>query len=107
MQISSNPFAFNLQIKTGSIGSNSYVPSGLSAAEYQKIRAADDAKKDANYKKNVAKAGVFEDFTAWYAKRGTDTNQAWAKSATRGHRMAKTKYDFDTSTFGKKYDGSQ
>ena len=92
-------------MKTGNIGANSYVPAGLTAAEYQKIRAKDDAKKEANYQRNVAKAGVFEDYTEWYKKRGTDTSQAWAKSATRGHRMAKTKYDFDTFKAGKKYDG--
>lgn len=74
--------------------------------QYKKVRAADAAKKEANYKKNVAKAGVFEDFTAFYTKRGTDTKQAWAKSPTRGHRMAKLKYDGDASSLGKKYDGS-
>jgi len=42
----------------------------------------------------VKKAGVFEDYTEWYKKRGTDTSQAWAKTATNGHRMAKTKYDW-------------
>ena len=38
-------------------------------------------------------------------KRGTDTSQAWKKSVTLGHRMAKNKYEFDTVQFGKKYDG--
>ena len=97
----------HLQITTGKIGANSYVPSGLTASQYQAIRDRDDKKKAANYERNVKKAGVFEDFTDFYLKRGTDTSQAWAKSATRGHRMAKTKYDFDTSKAGKKYDGAQ
>ena len=52
------------------------------------------AKKEANYKRNVAKAGVFEDYTEFYTKRGTDTKQAWAKDVNLGHRMAKTKYDW-------------
>jgi len=38
------------------------------------------------------------DYTDWYLKRGTDTNAAWAKSATNGHRMAKTKYDWSGQT---------
>mmetsp|Transcript_56497 Transcript_56497/g.158524 ORF Transcript_56497/g.158524 Transcript_56497/m.158524 type:complete len:153 (-) Transcript_56497:214-672(-) len=92
-------------IKTGKIGSNSYVPSGMSAAQYQKIRDQEDAKKAANYQRNVKKAGVFEDYTEFYKKRGTDTSQAWAKSPTKGHRMAKLKYDIDSKN-GKKYDGS-
>merc|ERR1719223_881665 len=72
----------------------SYVPNGLSAAQYEKVRAGEQAKKKANYERNVAKAGVFLDYTQFYKDRGTDTNQSWAKSATKGHRMAKTKYDW-------------
>ena len=80
----------------------------MSAAEYQKIRDADTKKKNDNYSRNVKKAGIFEDFTQFYIKRGTDSNQKWAKSATRGHRMAKTKYDFDKiQKDGKKYDGAK
>jgi len=66
----------------------------LSAAEYNKFRAAEASKKKARYEANVKKAGVFDDFTEWYAKRGTDVTQNWAKSVTNGHRMAKTKYDW-------------
>lgn len=79
----------------------------MSKAEYEKIRKADAAKKEANYQRNVKKAGVFEDYTAFYTKRGTDTKQAWYKDPNRGHRMAKTKYSFDTSKDGKNYDGSK
>jgi hypothetical protein len=96
-----------LQIKTGDLSSKSYIPSGLSKAQYQKIRAAEQKKKDANYNRNAKKAGVFEDYTAFYTKRGTDTKQAWYKDSNRGHRMAKTKYDFDTDKDGKTYDGSK
>mmetsp|Transcript_86086 Transcript_86086/g.248566 ORF Transcript_86086/g.248566 Transcript_86086/m.248566 type:complete len:157 (+) Transcript_86086:31-501(+) len=82
-------------LKIGEIqDGKSYVPAGLSAAEYNKFRATEAAKKKAKYEANVKKAGVFEDFTEWYKKRGTDASQSWAKSATRGHRMAKTKYDW-------------
>ena len=91
-------------MSTAKLGSNSYIPAGLSKAEYEKVRAADEAKKNANYQKNVAKAGKFLDFTKFYLDRGTDTNQQWAKSATRGHTMAKLKYEIDSAN-QKKYDG--
>lgn len=79
----------------GKISDNSYVPAGLTAAEYNKIRANEAAKKKANYDRNVKKAGIFTDYTEWYKKRGTDASQNWAKSVTKGHEMAKTKYDWD------------
>lgn len=87
---SSNP----RQLKSGSIGSSSYVPAGLSAAEYAKIRAQDEKKKDASYKKNVAKAGKYQDFTKFYLARGTSEGGSWLKAPARGHTMVKTKYDF-------------
>jgi hypothetical protein len=78
----------------------------LSAAQYQKIRDQEAAKKDSNYKRNVAKAGKFKDYTDFYLKRGTDTNMAWKNSVTLGHDMAKTKYDFSgKSDVQKGYDG--
>jgi hypothetical protein len=80
-----------LQLKTGKLGSNSYVPAGLTAAQYQKIRDAEEAKKNANYEKNVKKAGKFLDFTKFYTQRGTDLNQAWAKQPGRGHTFAKVR----------------
>ena len=88
-------------LKKGTIGSNSYVPAGMTAAEYNKIRDGDKKKSDSFYAKNVAKAGKFTDYTAFYTKRGTDTSQAWSKSVTKGHDMAKTKYDWS----GKNDDG--
>jgi hypothetical protein len=81
-------------LKTGSLGSNSYVPAGLTLAEYQKIRAADEAKKDANYKKNVGKAFKFQDFDEFYLKRGTDVNGKWLNAPGKGHTFTKTKYNF-------------
>eukprot|EP00536_Pseudo-nitzschia_multiseries_P013823 jgi/Psemu1/327328/estExt_fgenesh1_pg.C_6180007 len=85
----------NKNLKVGDIQQGkSYVPNGLSAAQYQAIRAKEQKKKDDNYKRNVAKAGVFEDYTEFYVKRGTDTKQAWAKDVNLGHRMAKTKFDW-------------
>lgn len=71
-----------------------YVPAGLTAAQYNSVRNKDQAKKDANYARNVAKAGVFEDYTDFYKRRGTDVNGSWLKSVTNGHRMVKTKYDW-------------
>ena len=89
-------------LAVGKITDKSYVPAGLSAADYEKIRARDAAKKKANYEKNVKKAGIFTDYTAWYKKRGTDSSQAWAKSVTKGHEMAKTKYDWQDIQSGKR-----
>mmetsp|Transcript_27051 Transcript_27051/g.63483 ORF Transcript_27051/g.63483 Transcript_27051/m.63483 type:complete len:154 (+) Transcript_27051:19-480(+) len=94
-------------VKTGDLSSSSYVPDGLTKAQYQKLRAGEQKKKEANYERNSKKAGIFEDYTAFYTKRGTDTKQAWYKAPNRGHRMAKTKYDFDTNKNGKQYDGTQ
>ena len=79
----------------------SYVPSGLTAAEYNRIRGDTKAAKDARYQKNVAKAGKFQDYTDFYLKRGTDTGGSWLKSVTRGHEMVKTKYDWDDVRGGK------
>ena len=78
------------EIKQG----KSYIPSGLTAKQYDGIRKGQEKKKAANYAKNVAKAGIFEDYTEFYTKRGTDVKQTWAKDVNLGHRMAKTKYDW-------------
>jgi len=82
------------QLKTGNLGDNSYIPAGLTKQQYEAIRKKEAQKKEENYKKNVAKAGKFTDFTEWYAKRGTDLSGAWTKSVTKGHTMVKTKYDY-------------
>ena len=81
-------------LKQGSITGGSYVPAGLSAEEYKKVRAADAAKASANYEKNVKKAFKYTDFTDFYLKRGTSEGGSWLKSAGRGHTFAKTKYDY-------------
>uniref|UniRef100_A0A7S2Y766 PS II complex 12 kDa extrinsic protein n=1 Tax=Entomoneis paludosa TaxID=265537 RepID=A0A7S2Y766_9STRA len=81
-------------LKVGDVGSNSYVPNGLSLEEYKKVRAADEAKKASNYQKNVAKAGKFLDFDKFYEGRGTAEGGNWLKAPGRGHTFAKTKYDF-------------
>jgi hypothetical protein len=85
-------------LAVGKITEKSYIPAGLTKAQYEKARAADEEKKKARYAKNVAKAGKFQDYTAFYIKRGTDITDAWAKTATRGHDMAKTKYDWSGQT---------
>mmetsp|Transcript_1466 Transcript_1466/g.3056 ORF Transcript_1466/g.3056 Transcript_1466/m.3056 type:complete len:164 (-) Transcript_1466:200-691(-) len=81
-------------LKIGEITKGSYVPNGLSAKDYANLRKKEAAKKESNYQRNVKKAGVFEDYTEFYVKRGTDTKQAWAKDINLGHRMAKTKFDW-------------
>ncbi|KAL3943717.1 MAG: hypothetical protein SGBAC_002224 [Bacillariaceae sp.] len=86
---------------------SSYIPAGLTAEEYNKIRSTEAAKKKANYERNVKKAGIFVDYTDWYLKRGTDNSQKWAKSVTKGHEMAKTKYDWqDIGAAKRKYRGT-
>lgn len=81
------------QLKVGSIGSNSYVPNGLSAAEYNRIRKAEAEKKDKNYQRNVKKAGKFLGYDEFYMKRGTGLDFSWKKGGN-GHTFAKTKYDY-------------
>ena len=82
-------------MKQGSITSGkSYIPTGLSAEQYKKVRAADQATKDVRYKKNVKKAGIFQGYDDFYMKRGTAEGGNWLKSAGKGHTFAKTKYDY-------------
>ncbi|KAL3827660.1 hypothetical protein ACHAXA_000533 [Cyclostephanos tholiformis] len=88
------------KIAIGKLTEKSYVPTGLTKAQYEKIRADADKKKAINYQKNVAKAGVFTDYTDFYLKRGTDVNGSWMKLPNLGHRMAKTKYDWSGETEG-------
>lgn len=71
-----------------------YVPSGLTQAQYNSIRKAEAAKKEANYQRNVAKAGKFLDFTKFYLQRGTKEGGEWMKQPGRGHTFVKTKYDW-------------
>lgn len=73
-------------VKVGSLGSNSYVPAGLTKEQYAQVRATEAKKKADNYQRNVQKAGVFEDFTAWYSKRGTELGQGWKKKVTLGRK---------------------
>merc|ERR1719491_1367325 len=87
----------NKKLGTGKLSSKSYVPAGLTKAQYETVRKGDTGKKEANYKKNVAKAGKFLDYTKFYIDRGTDVKSDWYSNITGGHRMAKTKYDWGTS----------
>jgi hypothetical protein len=95
------PFS-SRQAKTGTLTGNSYVPNGLTREQYAALRAKQDKKKDANYQRNVAKAGKFLDYTQFYIDRGTDKSEAWNKDVNKGHRMAKTKYDWSGSKDNKK-----
>ena len=83
-----------VQLKQGKLTDNSYVPAGLSKAEYEKVRSKDAAKKSSNYDRNVKKAFKFQDFDQFYLKRGTSEGGSWLKSAGRGHTFTKTKYDY-------------
>ncbi len=65
----------------------------MTAAQYDKIRAAEAAKREKAYKEKSAKAGKFGNFAKWLATRG---------APGEGHTYAKLKYsDGD----GKKFDG--
>lgn len=80
----------------------------MTQAQYQKIRDQEDAKKGANYQRNVAKAGKFIDYTDFYLKRGTEVGGSWMKAAGKGHTFAKTKYDFSGGKDEQKtYDGGK
>jgi hypothetical protein len=96
----------NKNVKVGKLGDNSYVPAGLSKAQYEKVRAEEKKKKDENYQRNVKKAGKFIDYTEWYMARGTDLSQGWKKSVTLGHRMAKTKFDWSGTADAKTLDSA-
>jgi hypothetical protein len=88
----------NKKVSVGKLSDRSYVPLGLTKAQYEKIRADEQSKKAANYQRNVAKAGKFLDYTEFYTARGTDLKDSWYNAPNRGHRMAKTKYDWSGET---------
>ena len=90
-------------IKVGTITDKSYIPDGLTADQYKKVRADAQKKKDANYDKNVKKAFKFQDYTEFYKKRGTSEGGDWLKSAGKGHAFAKTKYDWSGTDDAKKF----
>jgi hypothetical protein len=92
--LSAQSLATNKQLKQGKLTDSSYVPAGLTKAQYEQIRAKDQAKKDASYKNAVSKAFKFTDFTEWYKKRGTSEGGSWLKEAGKGHTFTKTKYDY-------------
>lgn len=71
-----------------------YVPDGLTESQYNQIRSEAASKKAANYQRNVAKAGIFENYTEFYKKRGTQEGGSWMNLANNGHKMVKTKYDW-------------
>merc|ERR1719491_1447833 len=81
-----------MNLKAGELSKRSYVPAGLTKAQYEKARAKDVKKKD-KYDYNVSKAGKFSDFYAFYKNRGTDTKDSW-RDVTNSHPMAKPKFDW-------------
>ena len=96
-------------LKVGQLTSSSYIPNGLTKAQYEKIRTQEQAKKAQNYQKNVKKAFQFQDFTEWYVKRGTDLTKgknSWVGSTTLGHSMAKTKFDWSGTEQAKKFEST-
>jgi len=90
-------------LKTGKLTKRSYVPSGMTKAQYEQVRKDTDAKKNARYSKNVKKAGVFKKFSAFYQKRGTKVGGEWMDEDNRGHMMCKTKYDWSVDSKGNEW----
>ena len=82
------------------------MPTGLTKAQYEKIRLAEKKRKDDKYTMNVKKAFKYQDFTEWYAKRGTEEAGSWLKSVTLGHTMAKTKFDWSGTEDAKKFEST-
>ena len=66
----------------------------MTAEQYAKIRDAEEKKKASNYDYNVKKAGKFLGYDEFYMKRGTEVGGSWMKAPGKGHRFAKTKYDW-------------
>jgi len=93
-------------IKLGELTTKSYVPAGMTKAEYEKIRKSEKAAKEKKYKEKASNAFKYTDFTKWYSQRGTELSQAWKKSVTLGHNMAKTKYDWGDKLESKKFEST-
>jgi len=85
-------------LSTGKLTEKSYIPSGLTKAQYEKVRGATTQKRNANYAKNVKKAGIFENYTDFYLKRGTSEGGSFLNMPNLGHRMVKTKWDWSGDT---------
>merc|ERR1719275_278276 len=85
-------------VKTGQLTNRSYVPTGLTKAQYEQVRKEADNKKNAVYAKNVKKAGKFKRFSDFYQGRGTTVGGSWMNEDNRGHIMCKTKYDWSGET---------
>jgi hypothetical protein len=82
-------------IKVGTLTNKSYIPNGLTQAEYDKIRKAEFAKKQSKYQEKEKKAFKFIDYTEWYTKRGTELDKgSWYADINKGHTMVKTKFDW-------------
>ena len=83
-----------MQLKQGQLSDKSYVPAGLTKAQYAAVRAKDENKKASNYERNVKKAFKWKDFDQFYLNRGTSEGGDWLKKDGKGHTFAKTKYDY-------------
>jgi len=83
----------------------SYVPDGLTAAQYQELRKKQETSKKDNYQRNMSKRNTHGKYYEFYKERGTDLNANWAKSVGAGHTFAKTKYDWQ-GVEGKSFTGS-
>lgn len=81
-------------MKKAPLSQRSYVPGGMTKAQYEQVRQNDQNKLNANYQRNVAKGGKFQNFTSWYSKRGTAVGGGYRDQANNGHTMCKTKYDW-------------
>jgi hypothetical protein len=81
-------------LAVGKITEKSYIPAGLTKAQYEKARAADEEKKKARYAKNVAKAGSFritlpsiksaELISPMHGPRPQPGDTTWPRQSTTG-----------------------
>lgn len=81
-------------LKQGKLTEKSYVPSGLTKAQYEEIRKKEQLAREKKYQEKAKNAFKFTDFTEWYLKRGTSLDFSWRKDVNLGHTMAKTKFDW-------------
>lgn len=81
----------DFKVNEGTANKGTYIPAGLTKAQYDKILADEAAKKDKKAKK-FPKGKQVETLTEWMLAEEKKGNSG-ADLLTKGHRMVKAKYD--------------